>query len=441
MNGGVVSAVEPGSIAEALGIQAGDLLLEINGHALRDVLDVQYYGAEEELELRVRRGQQEVLLQVERDYDVPLGLDFQSPTFDSMRLCDNRCEFCFVTQMPPGLRRSLYARDDDYRYSVLYGSFVTLTNLTAEDWDRFQEQRLSPLYVSVHAVEPGIRRHTLGRAEIPDIREQLDRLAELGIVVHCQIVLTPGINDGPHLAQTVADLAARHPAVQSIAIVPVGLTRYHRGGCRRYTAAEARGVIEQVAPWQRTFRRRFGLSLVYLADEWYLLAEDSVPPDEMYDDYPQIENGIGLVRQFLDDSARLRKVKGVPTVTSCTLVCGTLMAPLMRQAARDLARALEIQVHVVPVGNRLFGDTVTVSGLLGAEDILAGLQEEALGEVVVVPRAMFADYTPGREEQGPPRTLDDWTLAQMADRLGCRVEMAGWISEVWSVLTGVDPWP
>jgi putative radical SAM enzyme (TIGR03279 family) len=444
MSGGVISAVAPDSIAEAIGIQPGDVLLAINGHVLRDVLDVQFYAADEELELLVRQDDSEILYEIERDYDTLLGLDFSLPTFDGMRRCRNHCEFCFVAQMPPHLRRSLYVRDDDYRYSVLYGSFITLTNLRPEDWERFEEQRLSPLYVSVHATDPDLRRRLLGREDAPDIVPQLDRLAGLGIEVHAQVVLTPGLNDGAHLVRTVSDLVARYPAVQSIGVVPVGLTRYHRGGCRRYTAEEARAVIDQVAPLQQTYRQQYGASVAHLSDEWYLLADVDVPPDDAYDDYPQIENGIGLVRQFLDDwSALEAKVGALPGVEPgrtassrqgprCTLACGTLVAPLMARLARALSERSGVAVQVVPVANRMFGETVTVSGLLAGEDLVAALTGRSLGDVVFLPGAMFAESRPDGD------TLDGLTVQDLEVRLGCRVVPASWMSEVWDELVGVD---
>ncbi len=439
MSGGTVSAVAPGSIGAALGIVTGDVLLAVNGHRLRDVLDVQFYAADEELELLVRRGEGEVLYQVERDYGVPLGLDFDSPTFDGMRRCGNRCEFCFVTQMPPGMRRSLYVRDDDYRYSVLYGAFVTLPNLTEEDWLRLGEQRLSPLYVSVHATEPALRRRLLGRDEVPDILPQIDRLAELGIEIHAQIVLTPGLNDGAHLMQTLDDLIARGPAGASVGVVPVGLTRYHRGRCRRYTPAEARSIVAQVAPLQEALREEHGRTLVYLSDEWYLLADQPVPADEWYDDYPQLENGIGLVRQFLDDWSALRPVRRVARIAAriapCTLACGTLIAPTMERVAGALASTSGVEIEVVPVVNGTFGATVTVSGLRGGRDVLAGLEGRAWGEVVFVPEAMFAEYMPERgQAEGARTTLDDLALSDLEAHLGRRVVPAATMSDVWRVL-------
>jgi len=436
--GGIVSAVLPDGLGAALGLRPGDVLLEVNGQWVRDVLDVQFYAADEDLEFLVERDGQRVRMQVEREYGVPLGIDFESPTFDGMRSCGNHCEFCFVAQMPRGLRRSLYVRDDDYRYSVLYGSFITLTNLIEEDWARLEEQRLSPLYVSVHATDPALRRRLLGREKIPDVLPQIDRLAELGIEVHTQVVLTPGVNDGEHLDDTIRALAVRYPAVSSIGVVPVGLTRHHRGQCRSYTSVEAREVVEQVSPWQARFRQEHGVSLVYLADEWYLLAGMDVPPDNAYDEYPQIENGIGLVRQFVDDCRDLeqRFSPGDATLgTRCTMACGTLIAPLMTQLADGMSRVCGAQIGVVPVENQLFGPSVTVSGLLSGKDVICALADRDLGELVLLPQAMFADYTPGQDDGAEPaRTLDDLTVDEISARLGCPVAVAGWMSEVCEVL-------
>jgi len=443
MNGGRISAVETGSLAARIGLQAGDVLLEINGRPLRDVLDVQFYAAEERLELRVLHHDRERVYQVEREYGVPLGLDFETPTFDGIRDCGNRCEFCFVTQMPPRsvgnargapLRRTLYVRDDDYRYSVLYGSFITLTNLAEEDWERLEEQRLSPLYLSVHATEPELRRSLLGRADVPDILPQIDRLAELGIEIHTQIVLIPERNDGAHLQRTIGDLAERHPDVLSIGVVPVGLTRYHRGGCRVYRPEEARRIVAELAPLQAAYRRLYGISLLYLSDEWYLLAGQEVPEDALYDDYCQIENGIGLVRQFLENRAAIdaASIAGAcRPPASATLACGTLIAPTMERVVREWTAGSEARIEVVPVTNRLFGETVTVSGLLGGVEVLETLRGRELGETVYLPRAMFAALpVEASDEPAQLRTLDDLTVADLNRALERPVVLADLLSEL-----------
>ena len=423
---GVIAEVRSGSIAAELGLQPGDVLLSINGHVLRDVIDYRFYGAEEELELVVERGGERSVYQVERGYDQEPGIEFAEPTFDGLRRCNNRCEFCFLNGMPPGMRRSLYIKDDDYRYSFLFGNFITLTNLTEDDWDRLAEQRLSPLYVSVHATDLALRRRILGSPAAPDVVEQLKRLGSLGIQVHAQIVLIPGLNDGPHLAHTVANLAALYPTVQSIAVVPLGLTKYHRGPFRVYRPEEAGPILIQISDWQREFRRQRGLNLVYASDEWYLLAGLEVPPSEEYDGFPQLENGVGLTRVFLDEEFRVEGFRF--RVGRVTLVCGTLIAPVLGDVAAKLAGRTGLEIEVVPVENRFFGPTVTVSGLLTGWDVIEALRGRELGDLVFLPQAMF-DASGGL-------TLDDMTAAAIGERLGVRVEVAGTMGEVADFLRG-----
>jgi len=422
--GGIIAAVAPGSVAAQAGLCPGDELLSINGHPVRDVIDVQFYGAEERLVLRLRREGQELERTVERAYDQPLGLEFVDPLFDGIRLCNNHCPFCFLRQMPPGLRRSLYLKDDDYRLSFLSGNFITLTNLTPADWARLEEQRLSPLYVSVHATDPALRRRMLGNPRAPDVREQLRRLGEIGIQTHTQVVLVPGLNDGPALEQTVTDLGGLFPAVQSVAIVPVGLTRYQRGGLRPYTPAEAEALLDRVAPWQAEFRRRFGLTFVYPADEWFLLAGREVPPAEEYDGFPQIENGVGMVRDFLDEFANgeWRTAKSEWRGRQGVVVCGTLIAPLMRRVMEEFNELTGARLRVTAVENAFFGPTVTVSGLLTGQDVVATLRRQDLGGAVYLPCTMF-DAT-------GERTLDDMTREEIQDLLGVPVLTIETIGEI-----------
>lgn len=424
--GGEIAAVASGSLGQELGLRPGDRLLAINGHVLRDVIDCRFYGAEERLRFRVRRGDRDIMIEAQRRYGQELGLDFVCPVFDGVRKCTNACEFCFVAQLPRHMRRSLYIKDDDYRLSFLSGSFVTLTNLREADWERLARQHLSPLYVSVHATDPLLRRRILGR-RAPDIREQLARLGNLGIHVHAQVVLVPGLNDGPHLERTVFAMAELHPTLQSVALVPVGLTRFHRGGCRRYTSDQARKLLDQIDPWQQGFRERWGVDFVYAADEWYLLAGAGVPDSGAYDGFPQLENGVGLVRELLDDWDDAKALLGTGDVqdsggASLTLVCGTLIAARLGDIAMELSQLTGLGIDVVPVVNEFFGSTVTVSGLLTGGDVVRALAGRDRGCAVVLPRAMFD----GRGE----RTLDDWTPGQLAEALGRPIWPAGSFGEV-----------
>jgi putative radical SAM enzyme (TIGR03279 family) len=428
--GGVITAVEPGSLGEEIGLQAGDRLVAINDHPLRDIIDVQFYGAEEVLSLLVERDGEPWLIEVERDYDQELGLTFVNATFDvDVRRCANNCDFCFVKQNAPGMRRSLYVKDDDYRYSFLFGNFVTLTNLTDDDWGRLEEQRLSPLYVSVHATDLALRRRFLAREGTPDVMEQLRRLAALRIEVHTQVVLVPGLNDGEHLARTLDDLAALYQEpVTSVSVVPVGLTRYHRGPCRTYTLDEAQMVLEQVEPWRTGNQEKRGCTFVYPSDEWYLVAGQEVPPADEYDGFPQVENGVGMVRQLLDGWEELKADLPGSELRPATLVCGTLIAPLLARIVAELNALTGAQVQLVPVANEFFGPVTTVSGLLTGQDVVAALRDRPPRETVLLPRAMLGSSY-GVGSALPGLTLDDLSLAEISAQVGVPVEVAGTLGE------------
>ncbi len=416
-SGGVISSVRRGSPAEKAGLLPGDELLSVNGHRLRDVIDYRFYSAEEELEFAIRRGGEVFTRGLQRAYGEELGLDFQEVVFDGLRRCENRCSFCFVDQLPPGMRSSLYIKDDDYRYSFLWGNFITLSNWSEEDWERVGEQRLSPLYVSVHATDLGLRRKIFGNPNLPDIREQLHRLGHLGIQVHAQVVLVPGLNDF-HLKRTVSNLVGFFPTVQSIGVVPLGLTRYHRAGLRGVTPQEAKALVKQVSLWSGGFRGRYGRSLVYLADEFYLLAGLLPPPAEEYDDFPQLENGIGLVRRLLDEGIN----KPLAAKARKSLACGTLIAPLLEGMAKEFSALLSTQIEVIAIENRFFGPTITVSGLLTGQDVIEVLSGRHLGESLYLPRSMF-------DARGEI-TLDGMTAQDIEAALGVKVTMAETMGQV-----------
>lgn len=432
--GGLIASVTAGGFAERAGLRCGDRLLAINGQPVRDVIDVRFYGSEEELVLAVRRGAAVLSVHASRGYCEDWGGEFADPLFDGIRSCANHCPFCFVAGLPPGLRPLLYVRDDDYRLSFLSGSFVTLTNLEESDWERLAEQRLSPLYVSVQATDPDLRRRLLGGWPVPDIREQIRRLGEIGITVHAQVVICPGLNDGAALEQTVSDLWALRHTVGSVALVPVGLTRHHPARLRRVTPGLAREVLAMADRWRRLGYREVGRRFVYPSDEIYLLAGRPIPGAATYDGFPQIANGVGLLRRFLDDWARLRRrlaqrSEQHVTVASVTLASGTAMAPYVRILAQELAGILGISITAIEVPNCLFGPEVTVAGLLTGRDVVEALGQRELGEIVILPRTMF--------DAAGERTLDDWTLPELARALGTRLATAASPSDIIHALSGV----
>jgi putative radical SAM enzyme (TIGR03279 family) len=437
---GVIQSVEPGSLAADLGLQPGDEVLAVNGHPVEDVIDVQFYAAEDEVEITYRRNAGPSTVRGRRSAGQPLGLEFIHPTFDvDIRRCNNLCPFCFVLQTAPRMRRTLYIKDDDYRYSFLYGHFVTLTNLSERDWRRIEEQHLSPLYVSVHSTDPENRRACLANKNAPDILEQLRWLAKRGIETHTQIVVTPGLNDGPWLEKSVRDLAALYPAVRSVSVVPVGLTKHHRYGHRPHTVAEARVVLELVHRWQAEFLLRFGVRFVYPTDEWFLLTGARIPPKKYYDGLALQENGLGMVRDFLDEWRRSRKeirdwrLKHRSPISNlhlgqATLVTATLFAPTLAKVAAEFDALAGTRLDVIPVLNERLGHTITVAGLLMGADVIAQLNGRALGEFVVLPRVMF-DHPDGI-------SLDDIGPLQIAQALGRPVYLADALGDVLDAFAG-----
>jgi len=406
-----------------VGLRPGDRLVAINGHVLRDVIDYYFYAADERLELEIQRAGERLAFVVEREYGEDFGVRFAEDVFDDLRRCSNSCAFCFVDQMPPGLRRSLYVKDDDYRYSFLHGNFLTLSNWTEEDWERVEEQHLSPLYISVHSTDSETRRHMLCNPRVPDILQQLRRLAAMGIEMHTQIVVVPGFNDGNQLERTVSDLTALFPAVRSIGVVPVGLTKYHAGMVRLLTAEEEGEIVDATTHWQEENRDNLGVALVYASDELYLRTRHNIPPAEEYDGFPQLENGIGLVRLLLDEWETLNKAwPGVEARGRATVVCGTLIAPTLGQICRELQERAGLDITVEPVPNEFFGATVTVSGLLAGRDVVHALRGRALGDVVFVPRSMF--------EATGQVTVDDMTREGMEASLQVAVVAAGRMATV-----------
>jgi putative radical SAM enzyme (TIGR03279 family) len=430
----LISGVRPGSLAEEAGIEPGDTLVSLGGRVLRDAVDYQFYQAEPEVEAHFRKANGiEDLVVFEKPIDEDLGIEFERATWDDIILCNNNCFFCFLKGLPRGLRKPLYTKDDDYRLSFLHGNFVTLTNLTEADWERLREQRLSPLNVSVHATEPELRRRLLGNPAAPDVVEQIRRLGALGIRVHAQIVLTPGINDGKHLDRSLSDLTALYPTVQTVSVVPVGASprledwSLERDGIplERPTHAYARALVRQVRPYQQYCRARHGATVVQCSDEYYVVAGLRVPSRASYDGFAQYENGVGMVRTMLDDWSRTRRrIAGrrfTPQFGRVLVASGTLSAPLLGEVARQAEAATGAEIRVVGVENTLFGERVNVSGLVPGGDFARTLASEP-GDLAVLPRASL-DYF-GRQ------FLDGLKPADVERALGRPVAFASQWSEV-----------
>jgi putative radical SAM enzyme (TIGR03279 family) len=437
-----VEAVRPGSLADRLGIKAGARLLAINGKRPRDVIDYQFEAAESRVELCLQQDGRQSTLVIEKHPDEDLGLEFDEATFDGTRLCANTCFFCFLKGLPKGLRRTMYVKDDDYRLSFLHGNFVTLTNLNQDDWRRLEEQRLSPLNVSVHATETDLRRRMLGNATAPDIVDQLKCLGAMGIRAQTQVVLSPGVNDGPHLHRTVEDLAALYPTVQAVSVVPVGASIQYeermevlgKEGLQACEGQYAGNLIRTVAPWQRRYRRDLGVTFCYLSDEYYLTADVPLPGARCYDGFPQYENGVGMVRSLLDDWRRERRRlesrrERFPRLR-LTIGCGELIAPTLTRMAAEVEAVTGLVLHVVGVRNSFFGDRIRVSGLLGAGDFIGALRPLALGDVVLLPRSAL-DYF-GRH------FLDDGTPVDVERVLRRPVAFASTWSEVLDRVRAVE---
>lgn len=411
-----VESVRAGSPAAQAGIAAGDLIVRVNGRAPRDYIEYRYLTAEPVVRLTVQRAAEvRRRLTIEKSVDEELGLRFTKDVFDGIRTCRNRCPFCFVSQLPRGLRPALYIRDDDYRLSFLHGTFITLTNLRPADRARIARLHLSPLYVSVHATERDVRRRMFGR-DTPDVLAEMGRLGAKRIEFHTQIVICPGINDGSHLERTVRDLASLYPAVRSIGIVPVGLTQHRQKlpRIRPVTAELADGLVRSIERWQRELLREHGSRLVFAADELYLLAGRRLPGRARYEGFPQLGNGIGGARLFLEAARRLRPAK-VRRRLRVNLVTGEMAAPLVDKLAAKLAEGGRIEARVCVVRNRLLGRSVTTAGLLAGRDVVRALRAQGVGDLVIVPESAV------REGEG---FLDGMAEETLSARVGSPVAAA-----------------
>ncbi|MFY9175414.1 MAG: DUF512 domain-containing protein [Peptococcia bacterium] len=409
--GPVIIDVEPGSLAAELGLVAGEQLISVNGQRIQDLIQFMMEWADEEVTLEVARldGSHEIF-EIEKDYDEALGVSFSTAVFDGIKPCKNKCLFCFVDQMPANMRESLYVKDDDYRLSFLQGSFITLTNLTEADLARIKGQHLSPLYVSVHTTDSQLRKDMLKNPQAGRLLEIMTELSQQGIEFHTQVVLCPGINDGKYLEKTFHDLY-NLPNVLSLAVVPVGITA-HRTGLpvlQTYNEQQAKEVVRWVEEQQKKCLAERGTSFIWLSDEFYLQAKEELPAYEVYEDFPQLENGVGIVRLFWEQFSRFELPEKIYPSKDLTIVTGVsgqfALEPLMER----LGQIKNLNIELKVIENRFFGSSVTVTGLLTGSCLLEGLKEIPPGSRVVIPQVML--------EQQENRFLDNLTPEQVADKL------------------------
>lgn len=428
-----ITGIEPQSIAQELQIQHGDILESINNKEINDRLDYRFYQSEEELEVAIKREDELVIYEIEKDAHEDIGL-----ILDDMQLmaCGNNCVFCFVYQNPKGMRKALYFKDEDYRYSFMYGHYVTMTTMSQKDLQRIVEQRLTPLYISVHSTEEKTRKFLLGIKKDDHLLEKMAFLTSNGIELHTQIVLTPGINDGEIFDKTVKDLKQFYPGVKSIAVVPIGLTRHRERltPLRIHTQKELRDMIIFVDERRKLLKKELGNYFIYLSDEFYIKAKQPLPLAEYYDAFYQIENGVGEFRDMIDSfelAFNPLSVK-ISEPIKITMVTGMLAYKMLEEKiVNPLRKIVNLEIELVPVVNKWYGPSIQVSGLLVAQDIYEQLKDRQLGDLVLLPPRVLND---------DDLFLDDWTVEKLSQKLSvaCHVysaKLENLASEISEIIT------
>ncbi|WP_269622179.1 TIGR03279 family radical SAM protein [Prochlorococcus marinus] len=414
----LVESVEPGSIGEELGFEAGDKLVSVNGIKPRDLIDYRYLTAEETLDLEIL-DKNEVIhkIQIEKDVDEGLGINFSESLFDGLKQCNNDCPFCFIDQQPSGHRESLYLKDDDYRLSFLYGSYLTLTNLTEKDWLRIEKQRLSPLFISIHSTNEKLRIKLLKNPRAGMIMEQIQWFAKRKLQLHAQIVVCPGINDGENLKNTLNDLfeygKSQFPTILSTAIVPVGLTRFrpNNDNLKPVTSECAKEIINLVEELQVKYQTSLGSRFAWLSDEWYLLANKKLPKRLEYEDMPQEENGVGSIRSFLEsmNNATKKLPKKISIDKNYSWVVGKLVEQALHPIVEKINRIEGLSLKMYGLNSPYWGQEKVVTGLLTGQDLIDGLKGETLGDKLLLPSIMLRN--------GESTFLDDMTVKQVEKNL------------------------
>lgn len=414
----VIRKVFPDSIAEEMELVPGDELISINGQPIEDVFDYHYLVNDEYLEILVRKADgEEWELEIEKDFEEDLGVEFENSLMDEYRSCRNHCIFCFIDQMPPGMRETLYFKDDDSRLSFLQGNYVTLTNMSDHDIDRVIRYHLAPINISFQTTNPKLRCEMLHNRFAGDIFPKVDRLFQAGIEMNGQVVLCKGINDGEELERTIRDLSGYLPHLKSVSVVPVGLSKYREGlhPLEPFNREDALGVLETVHRWQKKLYEQYGLHFIHCSDEWYILAGLPLPEEERYDGYLQLENGVGMLRLLEEEvQEELAHRKGDERVRRVSIATGKLAAPFIQENVERVRTVYgNVEAQVYPIRNDFFGELITVSGLITGQDLKAQLKGKDLGECLLIPCNML--------RAGENAFLDDVTVEEVEEQLGVPV--------------------
>lgn len=412
----LVSKVLPNSIAEEVEIESGDKLISINGNDVKDIIDYKFLITDEYLELEVEKPDGEIWeIEIEKDYDEDLGIVFKEAILDRPMSCHNKCVFCFIDQLPPGMRQTLYFKDDDSRLSFLQGNFLTLTNMKEEDIERIIKYRISPINVSVHTTNPELRIKMLNNRFAGNIYDILKRLAEADIKVNTQVVCCPGINDGEELIRTIEDLYVLYPSVENLAVVPLGITKFRANlpHLKLFTKEKSKELIESVKVLQDKYVKENGTPFVRLSDEFYVMAESEPPTEEHYGGYEQLEDGIGMIRILKNTIKEQAEYLNKKAKGNFTIITGVSAKTVLEEVASSIMKVnSNIKINVIAVENKFFGTTITVAGLLTGIDIINAAKEETLGDYIIIPNNMLKKgYELGEEVEG--LLLDDYTVRDL----------------------------
>lgn len=417
----VIKAVEAGSIAEEMEMEPGDVLVSINGDEIEDIFDYQFLIQDEYIEVLLRKPSgEEWLLEIDKDYDEDLGIEFENGLMDDYRSCHNKCIFCFIDQMPPGMRETLYFKDDDSRLSFLQGNYITLTNMSDHDVDRIVKYHLSPINISFQTTNPELRCKMLNNRFAGDALLKVKKFYEAGIVMNGQIVLCKGVNDGEELERSLNDLYGYLPYLQSVSVVPVGLSKFREGlyPLEPFKKEDACKVIDCIEAWQKKAYAEFDLHFIHASDEWYLLAERELPEENRYDGYLQLENGVGMLRLLYEEfeDALLKADKAELIEREISLATGRLAYPVICELAARLEQTFpKLKIHVYEIVNEFFGELITVSGLITGQDLEKQLKGKKLGERLLLPQNML--------RSGENYFLDDVTLTTLENALQVKIDI------------------